>query len=153
MLAAAFVDFSLVLLSVIAVLVFVGGVNEERAVEARVRFAGRRVGELTDGSGMVLSVGDRVESAARTTAVPAFAVAGESGALAGVVATSDVLRALRDGRALDDLGSIARRDFPVAEAATDASRVYRYLRESNKSYAAVVDGDRFIGLFHIADGW
>jgi len=89
--------------------------------------------------------------AARTA--PAFAVAGDAGALAGVVSTPDLLRALRDGRADEALGSIARRDFPVAEASTEASRVYRYLCDSNKPFAAVVDGDRFVGLFHTTEGW
>jgi hypothetical protein len=36
----------------------------------------------------------------------------------------------------------------VAEATTEASRVYRHLREQNQAFAAVVEGDRFIGLFH-----
>jgi hypothetical protein len=27
-------------------------------------------------------------------------------------------------------------------------RVYRHLREQNQAFAAVVEGDRFIGLFH-----
>lgn len=156
MVAVAFIDFSFALLAVIAVLVFVGGTLEERAVGARVRLQGRRVGDLVDSATPVLSVGDRVESVSRHVGAgvaPAFAVAGEAGALAGVVATSDLFRALRDGRAGDELGSIARRDFPVAEASAEASRVYRYLKESNKTFAAVVDGDRFVGLFHAPDGW
>lgn len=156
MLAVAFLDFSFALLSVIAVLVFVGGMLEERVVRARVQLSGRRVGDLVDAATPVLSMGDRVDAFARPAGArvaPAFAVAGEAGALAGVVDTADVLRALRDGRAADELGSIARRDFPVADASTEASRVYSYLRESNKPFAAVVDGDRFVGLFHAADGW
>jgi hypothetical protein len=36
----------------------------------------------------------------------------------------------------------------VAEASTEATRVYRHLREQNQPFAAVVDGDRFVGLFH-----
>jgi CBS domain-containing protein len=64
-----------------------------------------------------------------------------------------VWRARRAGRPGQELGSIARKDFPVAEASTEASRVYRYLCESNKPFAAVVDGDRFVGLFHATDGW
>ncbi len=152
----AFLDFSFAMLAVIAVLVFIGGTLEERVVRSRVLLDGRRVGDLTDGSAPVLSIVDRVEAVSKSSVArnaPAFAVAGESGALAGVVATSDVLRALRDGRAGDELGSIARRDFPVADASTEASRVYQHLRESNRTYAAIVDGDRFVGLFHIADGW
>lgn len=154
--SVAFIDFTFAMLSVIAVLIFIGGMLEERAISARVRLSGRRVGDLVDAATPVLAMGDRVDSVARhvgTRAAPAFAIAGEAGALAGVVATSDLLRALRDGRAGEELGTIARRDFPVAEASTEASRVYRYLRESNKPFAAVVDGDRFVGLFHAADGW
>lgn len=153
---SAFLDFTFAMLAVIAVLVFIGGTMEERAVSARVMFTGRRVGDLVDTATPVLSSGDRVESVSHNAVArvaPAFAIAGEAGALAGVVAASDVLQALRDGRAGDELGSIARRDFPVAEASTEAARVYRYLRESNKPFAAVVDGDRFLGLFHAADGW
>jgi stage IV sporulation protein FB len=152
----AFIDFSFAMLAVIAVMVFIGGMLEERAVSARVLLTGRRVGDLVDPATPVLSAGDRVESVARHVGVrvaPAFAVAGEAGSLAGIVAMSDALRALRDGRAGDELASIARRDFPVAEASTEASRVYRYLRESNKPCAAIVDGDRFVGLFHAADSW
>jgi stage IV sporulation protein FB len=152
----AFLDFTFAMLSVIAVLVFVGGMLEERAIRARVLLSGRRVGDLVDAETPVLSAGDRVESATRRVGnwtAPAYAVAGDAGSLAGVVAASDLMRALRDGRADDELLSIARRDFPVAEASTEASRVYRYLREANKPFAAVVDGDRFVGLFHAADGW
>jgi Zn-dependent protease len=152
----AFLDFSFAMLSVIAVLIFIGGTLEERAISARVLLTGKRVGDLVDFATPVLLAGDRVESVARhvgTRVAPAFAVAGDAGALAGVVATSDLLRALRDGRAGEDVASIARRDFPVAEASTEASRVYRYLCESNKPFAAIVDGDRFVGLFHAADGW
>ena len=149
----AFLDFSFAMLAVIAVLVFVGGMLEERAIAARVTLQGRRVGDLVDVKTPVLSAGDRVESVPLRRGTPAFALAGEAGSLEGVVVASDVLRALRDGRAAEPLGTIARRDFPVAEANTEAARVYRYLRESNKSYAAVVDGDRFVGLFHAADGW
>jgi CBS domain-containing protein len=114
------------------------------------------VGELVDVETPVMSVGDRVEAVARRAGVrvaPAFALAGEAGALAGVVATADVLRAMRDGRAGDELGSIASRDFLIADASTEAARVYTHLRESNKPFAAVVDGDRFVGLFHAVDSW
>ena len=152
----AFVDFSRAMLAVIAVFVFIGGTLEERAVRARVLLAGRRVGDLVDATTPVLAAGDRVESASCHVAArsaPAFAIAGHAGSLAGVVSTPDLLRALRDGRAGEELGSIARRDFPVAEASTEASRVYRYLCESKKPFAAVVDGDRFVGLFHTTNGW
>jgi stage IV sporulation protein FB len=154
--ALAFVDFSRAMLAVIAVFVFIGGTLEERAVRARVLLAGRRVGDLVDVVTPVLAADDRVESATRHVAVrssSAFAIAGDAGSLAGVVSTPDLLRALRDGRAGDALGTIARRDFPVAEASTEASRVYRYLCESKKPFAAVVDGDRFVGLFHTTEGW
>ena len=78
----------------------------------------------------------------------AYALAAESGSLAGVVVTSDVLRAVRDGRYAEPLGAIARYDFPVAEAAAEATRVYKYLHDARKPFAAIVDGDRFVGLFH-----
>ncbi len=149
----AFLDFSFATLALIAVFVFVGGMLEERAIAARVTLQGRRVGDLVDVQTPVLSAEDRVESVPIRHGAPAFALAGEAGSLEGVVVASDVLRALRDGRAAEPLGTIARRDFPVAEASTEAARLDRYLRESNKSYAAVVDGDRFVGLFHAADGW
>ncbi len=154
--AVAFLDFSFAMLSVIAVLVFVGGMLEERAIRTRVLLTGRRVGDLVDVETPVLSLCDRVDVATRrvgTCAARAYAVAGDAGSLAGVVAASDLMRALRDGRAGEELRSIAHRDFPVAEASTEAARVYRYLREANKPFAAVVDGDRFVGLFHAADGW
>lgn len=154
--ALAFIDFSFAMLAVVAVVVFVGGTLEERAVRARVFLAGRRVGDLVDAATAVLAAGDRVGSVTRhvgAKTAPAFAIAGNAGALAGVVSTPDLLRALRDGRANEELWSIARRDFPVAEASMEASRVYSFLRESNKPFAAIVDGDRFVGLFHAADGW
>jgi Zn-dependent protease len=154
--AVAFVDFHFAMLAVIAVFIFFGGMHEERSVSARVLLAGRRVGDMVDASAPVLSGGDRVEAVARSVdgrTAPVFAVAGDTGALTGVVAASDLLRALREGRGGDELASIARRDFPVAEASTEASRVYRYLREANKPVAVIVDGDGFVGLFHAADGW
>jgi Zn-dependent protease len=145
----AFVDASFLMLALIAVFVFAGGVLEERAVRTRVRLEGRSVGELADAGAPVFAWNDRVDAAAgRTAGRPAVAVAGSSGSLAGVVSTADLLVAARDGRAGDELGTIARSDFPVAEARTDAARVYRYLRDEHKPFAAVVDGDRFIGFFH-----
>jgi Zn-dependent protease len=155
-LTAAFVDFSFAMLALIAVFVFVGGMLEERAVSARVMLTGRSVGDLVDPQTPVLSADDRVETVVRHLnggRASAYAVAGEAGSLAGVVATTDLLRALRDGRGGDELASIARRDFPVAEANTEAVRVYRYLREANKPFAAIVDGDHFVGLFHAAQRW
>lgn len=148
---AAFVDTAFIMLALIAVFVFVGGMLEERMVSARVHLAGKRVGDVIDPLAPVFAATDRVEDIkARMGAagVGAYALAAESGSLAGVVATSDVLKAVRDGRAADPLGAIARYDFPVAEAGAEAARVYAYLRDARKPFAAIVDGDRFVGLFH-----
>jgi Zn-dependent protease len=153
-LVAALLDPSFVMLAVVAMFVFVGGMLEEQAVGAKVILSGRRVGELVDVRAPVLAAGDRVETAAaraRACRSPAFAIASESGNLVGVVTTPDLMRALRDGRADAHVVTVARRDFPVAEAGTEAERVYRYLRDARKSTAAVVAGERFLGLFHASD--
>jgi stage IV sporulation protein FB len=150
-LVAAFVDASFVMLAVIAAFVFVGGMYEERAVSARLRLAGRPVGALADTAAQVFAASDRIDAVVAhigLKAAPAYAIAAESGSLAGVVATSDVLKAVRAGLAGEPLSSIARFDFPVADATTEASRVYRHLRDARQPYAAVVEGDRFVGLFH-----
>ncbi|HEX5131026.1 MAG TPA: site-2 protease family protein [Candidatus Krumholzibacteria bacterium] len=148
----AFINISFIMLSLVAVFVFAGGMMEERLVRTRTRLNGRSVGDLADVAAPVFSVADPVEVAARVVnGRPVFALAAESGALAGVVMVSDLLRALRDGRAAEELGSIARSDFPVAESGTEAIRVHRYLSETHQPFAAVVDGDRFLGLFHADD--
>jgi len=150
-LGLAFVDIAFIMLAVIAVFVIAGGMMEERMVSARVRLNGRNVGDVVDFAAPVFSASDPVERAAESAFAPgagAFAIAAESGSLAGVVITSDVLSAVRDGRQRDPLATLARHDFPVADATTDATRVFRYLRETRKPFAAVVDGDRFVGLFH-----
>jgi stage IV sporulation protein FB len=150
-LAAAFVDASFVMLAVIAAFVFVGGMYEERMVSARLRLAGKSVGELADSTAHVFAAADRIDTAAARIGVgaaPAYAIAADSGSLSGVVVTADVLGAVRAGRAAEPLSSIARVDFPVAEAATEATRVYRHLRDARQPFAAVVQGDRFLGLFH-----
>jgi stage IV sporulation protein FB len=145
----AFTDVSFIMLSLIAVFVFAGGMMEERAIYTRLRLTGRSVGDLVDASAPVFALHDAVGTLLdRADGRTAFAVAGDSGSLAGVVATAEVLRAVREGRAEDELASIARADFPVAEAVTDAARVFRFLKEEGKPFAAVVDGDRFVGLFH-----
>ncbi len=145
----AFVDVTFVMLSVIAVFVFAGGVLEERAVRTRVRLNGRSVGDLADADAPVFPATDPIDAVAgRVDGRAAFALAGTSGSLTGVVTTADLFQALREGRHADELSTIARSDFPVAEARTEATRVYRHLRESHKPFAAVVDGDRFLGLFH-----
>jgi Zn-dependent protease len=145
----AFVNPSFIMLGLIAVFVFAGGMMEERAVRTRLRLVGRTVGDLADATAPVFALDDAVDLVlGRADGRPAFAVAGESGALAGVVSTADLLHAMRDGRAGDALSTIARSDFPVAEASTEASRVYRFLKDEHKPFAAVVDGDRFLGLFH-----
>lgn len=150
-LVAAFVDTSFVMLAVIAAFVFIGGMAEERVVAARLRLAGRPVGELADAAAQVFAATDRIDSALPhigVGAAPAYAIAGESGSLAGVVVTADVLGAVRAGRAAEPLSAIARFDFPVAESRTEAARVHRHLREVRQPFAAVVEGDRFVGLFH-----
>ena len=149
--ALAFVDTTFIMLAVVAIFVFVGGMFEERAVALRMRLNGRRAGDLADTASQVFAATDRIDAVfprVGAGAAPAYALAAESGALAGVVITSDVLRAIRGGHAAHPLTSIARLDFPVAESSTEAARVYRHLREQNHAFAAVVEGDRFIGLFH-----
>lgn len=148
----AFMNPSLIMLGLIAMFVFAGGMIEERIVHRRVRLTGRRVGDLADAGAPVLAWTDPVESAvAHLGRSPVLAVAGESGSLAGVIEASDVLDAVREGRAGEPLGAIARFDFPVADAGTEADRVYRHLDDTHASFAAVVQGDRFIGLFHKDD--
>ncbi len=147
----AFVDTAFIMLALIAVFVFVGGMLEERMISMRVRLAGKCVGDVVDVAAPVFAASDRVETIAThmgSESAAAYALAAESGSLAGVVVTSDVLRAVRDGRYAEPLGAIARYDFPVAEAAAEATRVYKYLHDARKPFAAIVDGDRFVGLFH-----
>jgi len=150
-LVAAFVDTSFVMLAVIAALVFVGGMYEERMVATRLRLGARPVGDLADTTARVFAASDRIDAVVprlRVEPAPAYAIAGDSGSLAGVVTSADVLGALRAGRASESLASIARFDFPVADARTEAGRVFRHLHEVRQPFAAVVEGDRFIGLFH-----
>jgi stage IV sporulation protein FB len=152
--AAAFVDTSFVMLAVIAAFVFTGGMVEERMVFTRLRLAGRPVGALAETPAHVFAASDPIGTAVAhigVGAAPAYAIAADSGSLSGVVVTADVLAAVRAGRSREPLSAIARSDFPVADASTEAERVYRYLREARAPFAAVVEGDRFIGLFH-ADG-
>lgn len=147
----AFVDTTFIMLAVVAVFVFAGGMLEERAVTMRLRLNGRRAGDLADTGSPVFAATERIDAVyprLGAGAAPAYAIAAETGSLAGVVITADVLAAVRAGRASQPLSSIARYDFPVAESTTEASRVYRHLREQNHAFAAVVEGDRFIGLFH-----
>lgn len=149
--AIAFVDTTFIMLAVVAIFVFAGGMIEERAVALRMRLSGRRAADLADTVSRVFAASDRIDAVfprVGAGAAPAYAIAAESGALAGVVITSDVLRAVRAGQSAQPLSSIARYDFPVAESTTEASRVYRHLHEQNQAFAAVVEGDRFIGLFH-----
>ena len=150
----AFVDTTFIMLAVVAVFVFAGGMHEERAVALRMRLSGRRAVDLADTISHVFAATDRIDAVfprLSAGAAPAYAIAAESGALAGVVITADVLKALRAGQSAQPLSSIARYDFPVAESTTEATRVYRHLREQNQLFAAVVEGDRFIGLFHADD--
>ena len=147
----AFIDTTFIMLAVVAIFVFAGGMLEERAVALRLRLSGRRAGDLADAASQVFAATDRIDAVfprVGAGAAPAYAIAAESGALAGVVITADVLRAVRSGHASQPLSSIARYDFPVAESTTEATRVYRHLREQNQAFAAIVEGDRFIGLFH-----
>jgi stage IV sporulation protein FB len=147
----AFLDTTFIMLAVVASFVFVGGMYEERAVALRMRLSGRRAGDLADTTRQVFAATERIDTVfphLHVGAAPAYAIAAESGALAGVVVTADVLGAVRAGNSGQPLASIARYDFPVAEASTEATRVYRHLREQNQPFAAVVDGDRFVGLFH-----
>ena len=147
----AFLDTTFIMLAVVASFVFVGGMYEERAVALRMRLSGRRAGDLADTTRQVFAATERIDAVfphLHVGAAPAYAIAAESGALAGVVVTADVLGAVRTGQSAQPLASIARYDFPVAEASTEASRVYRHLREQQQPFAAVVDGDRFVGLFH-----
>jgi stage IV sporulation protein FB len=150
--AGAFVDPSLVMLALIAAFVFAAGTMEERVVRTRLRLDGHRVGDLVEPGAPVLARDAPVASAvAHLGRGRVFAVAGESGSLAGVVAAEDLLHAVRAGRADAPLASIARSDFPVADAGTDAGRVFRHLLGARQPVAAVVDGDRFVGLFHADD--
>jgi stage IV sporulation protein FB len=147
----AFLDTTFIMLAVVASFVFVGGMYEERAVALRMRLAGRRAGDLADTTRQVFAATERIDAVfphLHVGAAPAYAIAAESGSLAGVVVTADVLGAVRTGHSEQPLASIARYDFPVAEANTEAARVYRHLREQHQPFAAVVDGDRFVGLFH-----
>ncbi len=147
----AFLDTTFIMLAVVAAFVFVGGMYEERAVALRMRLNGRRAGDLADTTRRVFAATECIDTVfplLHTGAAPAYAIAAESGSLAGIVVTADVLSAVRSGQSSQPLASIARYDFPVAEANTEASRVYRHLREQNQPFAAVVDGDRFVGLFH-----
>jgi Zn-dependent protease len=150
----AFMSPSFMMLGLVAMFVFAGGMIEERIVRTKIRLDGRCVGDLTDASAPVFASHDPVEFAvAHLGRSPAFAVAAESGSLAGVVEASDLLQALRAGRTGEPLATMARSDFPVADAGTDATRVYHHLHDAHASYAAVVKEDRFIGLFHANDEW
>jgi hypothetical protein len=147
----AFIDTTFIMLAVVATFVFAGGMFEERAVAARMRLHGRRAVDLADTASTVFAATDRIDAVfpcVGASAAPAYAIAAESGALAGVVVTADLLGAVRSGHSSQPLSSIARYNFPVAESGTEAVRVYRHLLEQNQSFAAVVEGDRFIGLFH-----
>ena len=61
LLIAAFTNPSFVMLAVVAVFVFIGGMLEERMVAARLRLNGRRVGELADTTSLVFAADDHIE--------------------------------------------------------------------------------------------
>jgi len=129
--AIAFMDTTFIMLAVVAIFVFAGGMLEERAVTVRLRLGGRRAGDLADTASHVFAATDRIDAVfprIAADAAPAYAIAAETGSLAGVVITSDLLKAVRAGRSSLPLSSIARYDFLVAESTTEAARVYRHLR-------------------------
>lgn len=145
----AFTHAEFMMLALIAAFVFAGGMVEERVVRIRARLRDRTVGQLADATAPVFALDEPVGAAlTRLDGRPVYAVVGESGALAGVVDTAALLRAVRAGSAGDALATLARSDFPVAEAGTDSTRVHRFLTGEQQPFAAVVEGDRFLGFFY-----
>jgi stage IV sporulation protein FB len=93
--AIAFMDTTFIMLAVVAIFVFIGGMLEERAVTVRMRLGGRRAGDLADTTSQVFAATDRIDAVfprIGADAAPAYAIAAETGSLAGVVITSDLLR-------------------------------------------------------------
>ena len=147
-----FMNSSFVMLPVIGVFVFIGAMNEERALRVRHILMGRTVGDLARDAPAPLLDTDPLDAASAVLeghGGEAVAVTDASGELVALSPAVAIRSAVRQGRGSEPLGRYLSSDFAVLRADMPAVQAWYFLRSQRRRLAGVVSGDRFVGVVHI----
>jgi Zn-dependent protease len=151
---AGFWDTQLIMLPLIAVFVFFGGISEERMVRVRVNLAGKSVRDFVPPHVPVLQMNVPARLAAEqvgTVNRAALPVTDAQGTLVGIVETSDIDGLLRDGRGEEPIARFVRTGFPLIDGDTEAAQAYHLLRSQRVPLAGVMGSGRYLGLVYYED--
>jgi Zn-dependent protease/predicted transcriptional regulator len=141
------------LLTLVAVFIFVGAGQENTQGQARAVLRTLRVGDAYNKYALTLEVGDRVSKAVDyilTSYQPDFAVL-QGGRLLGIVTRDDVLRSL--GTTPEDVfvNGIMQREIIRVEADATLDEVRETMAAKGVRVVAVYSGERYLGLVSIED--
>lgn len=141
------------LLSLVALFIFLGAGRETAEETARAVLSTRRIGDAYNKHALTLAPGDHVSKVVDyilTSYQPDFAVV-QGSELLGVVTRQDVLATL--ATEADDVyvAGIMKRDVLRVDASESLDEVRRRLAEGDARVAAVYGGDRFLGLVSLED--
>jgi len=147
-----FMNSSFVMLPVIGVFIFIGAMNEERALRVRHILADRTLGDLARDAPAPLLHTDPLDAAVDVLdryGGEAVAVTDADGALVALSPAVAVRSAARQGRGHEPVGRYLTSDFAVLRADMPAAQAWYFLRSERRRLAGVVSGDRFVGVVNI----
>lgn len=136
------------LLTLIAIFIFLGAGQEWAAERARAVLTTLRVGDAYNKHALTLSPGDRVSTVVHlllTSYQPDFAVM-QGGTLVGVVSRAHVLKALMSDTEDQYVTAIMDRDIPSFQGSSQLDGVNNEMSAKAKQVGAIYDGERFLGL-------
>ncbi len=149
-----FLDNRFIMLSIIAVFVFFGAINEERMIKTKYALRGKTVGDFLQKNIPLLQAGLPLDNAASVfagTHSNILPVTDEMGGVVGVVLRNDLSDALKAGKGSEPIKTILKTGFPILAAETPALQGYYFLRSGRHPFSGVVSGGAFTGLIFTDD--
>lgn len=136
------------LLTFIALFIFLGAGNEWAAERARAVLTTLRVGDAYNKHALTLGPADRVSDVVHlllTSYQPDFAVM-QGSSLLGVVSREHVLKALIADTQDQYVTAIMDREIPAFQASAELDTIRNDMASSGKQVGAIYDEDKFLGL-------
>ncbi|HEX4953554.1 MAG TPA: site-2 protease family protein [Thermoanaerobaculia bacterium] len=142
-----------ILLAVLALFVFLGAGRELAVEEARHLLSSRRIGDVYNKYALVLAPGDRASRVVDfilTSYQPDFAVI-QGAQLLGVVRRESLLAAMAADPSDPYVAGIMNRNVLRLPADTQLDGAQEQMADAGADIAAVMEGDRFLGLVSLED--
>lgn len=148
-----FVNSSLIMLPVIAVVIFFGAMSEESMTRMKIMLGGKPVREFLHPDTQPLLLSDPIDRALdrfEGSDLEALPVTDESGRLPGAVLREDLVSVAAKGGGQVPLANFVTTGFPLMEADAPALQVYSYLKGEQQPFAGLIENGLFIGLVPFA---